>query len=99
MKILVLILCLFLGPVAAQAVVALPAFGNTNELSRIHQDDSMNAIWQSHYYCVGRIDRMEHELNQLEAGFVMLAVLLGSSLLSISLLAIRDQIQKQRAAR
>jgi hypothetical protein len=96
MKTLTLILCLLLGMKAAQAFVVIPPAAGTNELAEIYRVSRINAALNNGYYYIGRIDRLEQEVDRLEAGFLILAVLIGSSLASLCLLAARDSIRKQR---
>jgi hypothetical protein len=96
MKTLTLILCLLLETKATLAFVALPPGAGTNDLAEMYRVSSINAALNNGYYNIGRIDRLEREVDRLEIGFLILAVLIGSSLASLCLLATRDQIRKQK---
>ncbi len=96
-KILALILCLLLGVEAAEALIALPPSSGTN----VTEIDRLNIINASHqrdfYFCHARIDRLQVQVNQLETGFLIVAVLLGSTLGAVVVLMIRDRIRKRAA--
>jgi hypothetical protein len=97
MKITILIFSLFLTAMTGLSMVALLPAGGTNELAAIERANRINVEWASYYYNNGRVDRLEHEVNRLETGFVIVAVLIGSTFSALIVLAARDQIRERKS--
>jgi hypothetical protein len=99
MKTFIFVLCLLLKTKAALAVVMLPPAADTNQLAEIYRASSINAALNNGYYCIGRMDRLSREVDRLECGFLIAAVLIGSTFMSLSLLAVRDRIRECKPTR
>jgi len=97
MKITILIFSLFLTAMTGLSMVALPPVGGTNELAAIERANRINMEWANYYYRNGRVDRLEHEVNRLETGFVVVAILVGSTFSALIVLAARDQIRERKS--
>ena len=81
----------------AFAFVPLPTAYGTNELAAARMAADLNAAKQSCFYMRGKLDRMEHEIDRLETGFLILSVVIGSAGAGVCLLAARDAIRSRRA--
>ena len=95
MKTIILLLSFLIGTNGAFAVMALPPAANTNRSVELHSEH-LNAAWQNYGYLSGRTARLEHDLDRLQTWLLILSVLLGSSFVSVCLLAVRDQVAKSR---
>ena len=78
-------------------VPTFPAYG-TNDLAMMRMAADLNATKQNCYDLRGRLERMGHEVDRLETGFVVLSIVIGSAGASVCLLAWRDAINKKRLA-
>ena len=97
MKITILFSSLFLTAMTGISMVALSPAGGTNELAAIERANRINAEWANYYYRNGRVDRLEHEVNRIETGFVIVAVLIGSTFSSLIVLAARDRLRERKS--
>jgi len=93
MMIVNIALYLFLTAMTSLGMVAMPASGGANEISEINRVNQINSERQN-YYLKGRVDRLEQEVNGLETGLVIIAILTGSTFSSLFVLAARDRINK-----
>ena len=93
MKIIILILYLFPAAMTGLSMAALAPAGGTNESATINRPNRSEAKWRDLYYRNGRLDRLEQEVNRLENGFTVVAVLIGSTFASLCVLAARDRIR------
>jgi hypothetical protein len=96
MKILMCILILIVGAHPVSAVMVLPPTTATNTSPMPVKAAGMNGALQNYSFQNGRVDRLEREVDCVEDGFLILAVLVGSILASLCLLAIRDQLRRQK---
>jgi len=78
------------------SMVALPPAGGTNVLAEVERVNRINVEWASYYYNSGRIDRLEREINRVENGFVIVAVLIGSTFSALIVLFARDRIRERK---
>ncbi len=97
MKITILISSLLLTAMTGLSMVALPLAGGTNELAAIERANRINVEWANYYYRNGRVDRLEQEVNRLETGFAIVAVLIGSTLSALIVLVARDRILERKS--
>jgi hypothetical protein len=93
MKMIFFFLHLLVTPMTGFGMLALPPACSTNEMAEIGRLNRLSSERQN-YYEFGRIDRLEHEVDRLETGFVVVDVLIGSTLVSLLVLATRDRIRK-----
>jgi hypothetical protein len=76
--------------------VALSPGAGTNDLAAIYMANNANRAWQSCYYVIGKVDRLEREVDILETGFVVLSGLLMSTVAAVCILTTRDRIRERR---
>src|SRR5215469_15675859 len=98
MKTLLVILCCVSGVKSARAIALGPFVSETNQLAAAYTARSVNEARQQSLFLAGKMARLEHEMDRLEMGFLVLAVLAGSAGLSVCLLGIRDLVSKQMHA-
>ena len=94
MKIVLLILCCVLGTKSARAMLPAPFIAETNQPAA-YASRSLNEARQQSLFLAGKMARLEHEMDRLEMGFLVLAVLEGSAGASVCLLAVRDLMSKR----
>lgn len=96
MKIIVPIVLLALCATIASGFALIPQPPATNGISAPGSAMNLNAPMQNYYFLNGKVERMEHEIDRLQDGFVALAVLAGAAITALCLLAARDALTKKR---
>ena len=97
MKTIILILYLLLTAMTGMSMVVLPPAGGTNGLAEMERANRINVEWQNYYIRNGRIDRLERQVDRLETGFLIVAVLIGSTFSALIALATRDRISDRKS--
>jgi len=85
------LLLLVCAKTALAIVPPPPTIGTSATPDSVHSG-VFNAALNSAYSNLGRVNRLEREVDRLETGFTVLAVLVGSSLASLCVLAARDHL-------
>ena len=94
MKLVASMICLLLGTSVTFGAIPLPQTTDTNAFAAMYWANRANIASQNSYLAYGRLIRLESEVNRLETAFVCLAIVVGSSLAAVCLLAARDQIRR-----
>lgn len=96
MKTTALVCLVFFYLLPAFAFVPLPMAYGTNELATARMSADLNSTKHNYFLMSGKLSRMEHEIDRLETGFLILSIVIGSAGAGVCLLAARDAIRRWR---
>jgi hypothetical protein len=77
----------------------VPFVPDTNQPAAFYTAVSANEARQRYYFLEGKVGRLEHEVDRLEAALLVFTVLVGSAAAALCLLAARDFMGKRARAR